>query len=57
MTGINRVTVCKILVKDLKNKKVCAHSVPHLLTLDQNHQRVALSVEFAKVTSDDRNVL
>jgi hypothetical protein len=31
MRGINRETVRKILVDDLKTKKVCARSVPHLL--------------------------
>jgi hypothetical protein len=30
MTGINRETVRKILVGDLKKIKVCAHFVPHL---------------------------
>jgi hypothetical protein len=32
----NRETGHKILVEDLKKKKVCARFVPHLLTLDQN---------------------
>jgi DNA-binding transcriptional regulator YhcF (GntR family) len=32
MTGINRETVRKILVEDLKKKKVCARFVPHFLT-------------------------
>jgi hypothetical protein len=31
MTGINRETVHKILVEDLKKEKVCACFVPHLL--------------------------
>jgi hypothetical protein len=57
MTGINRETVRKIFVKDLKKRKVCAHFVPHLLTPDQKRQRAASSVEFAEVTGDDRNVL
>jgi transposase len=44
MTGINRKTVSKILVEDLKKKKVCARFVPHLLTPDQKHQRPASSL-------------
>lgn len=50
MTGINRETVHKILVKDLKKKKVCAHFVPHLLTPDQKHQHTASSVEIAEMS-------
>jgi hypothetical protein len=34
MTRINRETVHKILVEDLKKKKVRAHVISHLLTLD-----------------------
>jgi histone-lysine N-methyltransferase SETMAR len=56
MTGINRQYI-KILVEDLKKKKVCARFVPHLLTLDQKHQRCALSVEFVEMSDDDTNVL
>jgi hypothetical protein len=55
MTGINTETVRKILVEDLKKKKVYARFVPHLLTPDQKHQRAAPSVEFVEMT-DDRNV-
>jgi hypothetical protein len=36
---------------------VCARFVPHSLTLDQKHQRAALSVEFVEMIDDDRNVL
>jgi hypothetical protein len=57
MAGISRETVRKILVEDLKKKKVCAHFVPHLLTPDQQHQHTAFSVEFVEMTDDDRNVL
>jgi hypothetical protein len=57
MTGINRETVCKILVKDLKKIEMCSHFVSHLLTPDQKYQRAASSVEFAEMTDDDRNVL
>jgi hypothetical protein len=56
MTQMNRKTVCKILVKDLKKKKVCARFVPHLLTPDQKHQHAASSVEFVEMVDDDRNV-
>jgi histone-lysine N-methyltransferase SETMAR len=56
MTGINRETVCKILVEDLKKKNVCARFVPHLLTPDQKHQCPASPVEFVEMV-DDRNVL
>jgi hypothetical protein len=35
MTGINRETVRKILVKHLKKKKVCARFAPNLLTPDK----------------------
>jgi hypothetical protein len=35
---------------------VCAHFVPHLLTLNQKHQCAALSAEFAEMTDDNRNV-
>jgi histone-lysine N-methyltransferase SETMAR len=57
MTWINSQTVCKILVKDLRKKKVCARFVPHLLTLDQKHQHAASSVEFLEMADDDTNVL
>jgi transposase len=40
LTGISRETVRKILVEDLKKKKVRARFVSHLLTPDQKHQRV-----------------
>jgi hypothetical protein len=56
VTGINRETVCKILVKYLRKKKVCARFV-HFLTPDQKHQRAASSVEFVEMIDDDRNVL
>jgi hypothetical protein len=56
MIGINRETVCKILVEDVKKKKVCTHFVPNLLTPDQKHQHTASSVEILEMT-DDRNVL
>jgi hypothetical protein len=56
MTGISRETVCKILIKDLKKKKVCADFVPRSLMLDQKHQHAASSVEFVEMTDDDRNV-
>jgi hypothetical protein len=48
MTGIIRGTVCKILVIDLKKKKVCVRFVPRLLLPDQKHQRAASSFEFFK---------
>jgi hypothetical protein len=40
--GINRETVRKILVADLKKKKVCARFVLHLLTPDQKHRLLNL---------------
>jgi hypothetical protein len=58
VTGINRETVRKILVEDLKKrKKVCARFVPHLLKPDQKHQRAASSVEFVEIIDDVINVL
>jgi hypothetical protein len=57
MTGINKDKVSKILLRDLKKKKVCAHLVPHFLTPDQKHQHAAISVEFGKMIDDARNVL
>jgi hypothetical protein len=57
ITGINRETVRKILVEDLKKKKVCARFVSHLLTPDLKHQRAASSVEFVEMIGDNRNVL
>jgi hypothetical protein len=56
MTGINRETVCKISVEDLKNKKVCARFV-HLLTLNQKYQHTASSAAFVEMIDDNRNVL
>jgi transposase len=38
MTGSNRGTVYKILVKHLKKKDMCTHFVPHLLMPDQKLQ-------------------
>jgi hypothetical protein len=43
--------------EDLKNKKVCARFIPHLLIPDQKHQHAASSVEFVELIDDDRNVL
>jgi hypothetical protein len=57
MTGINRETLRKILVEDVKKKDVCVRFVPRLLTPDRKHQRTASSLEFAEMTDDDRNVL
>jgi transposase len=56
MTGINRKTVRKILVEDLKKKKACARFV-NLLTPGQKHERAASSVEFDEMVDDERNVL
>jgi hypothetical protein len=56
VTGINRKTVHKILVEDLKKTKVCTCFVL-LLTLDQKHHCSALSVEFVKMMDDNRSVL
>jgi hypothetical protein len=36
---------------------VCARLVPHLLTPDRKHQRVASTVVFVEMTDVDRNVL
>jgi hypothetical protein len=55
MKGINRETVRKILVEDLKTKKTYARFVPHMLKPDQKHQRAASSAEFVEM-NDDRNV-
>jgi hypothetical protein len=57
MTGNNREAVHNIFVKGTKKKKVCARSVPQLLTPDQKHQRGTLPVEFAEMTDNDRHVL
>jgi hypothetical protein len=57
MIGINRETLHKILVEDLKKKKVRARFVSHLLTPDQKHKRPASSVEFVEIIDDVRNVL
>jgi hypothetical protein len=57
MTDINRKTVSKILVEDLKKKKkVRARFVPRLLTPDKKHQRSASSAEFVETIDDERNV-
>jgi hypothetical protein len=42
-------------VENLKEKKVCARFVPHLLTPDQKHQRAASPVEFVEMI-DDKDV-
>jgi hypothetical protein len=41
MTAGNKETVRKILVEDLKKKKMCAPFIPQLLTAYQKHQRAA----------------
>jgi hypothetical protein len=48
MTGVNRETVRKVLVEDLKYKKVCAHFVPHFLILDQKYQSTACLLNLLK---------
>jgi hypothetical protein len=57
MPWINRETVRKILVEDLKKKNVCFNFVPRLLKPDQNLLRAESSVEFVATIDDDRNVL
>jgi hypothetical protein len=57
ITWINREAGRKILVEDLKKKKVCAPFVTYFLTPYQKHQHAALSVEFVEIIDDDRNVL
>jgi hypothetical protein len=57
MTGFNGDTVHKILVDDLKKKKVCARFVLHLLTPDRKRQRTESSVLFVEMTAGNRNVL
>jgi hypothetical protein len=56
MTGINRETVCEILVKDLKKKKerksVCSFCSSYV-----NAGCTASSVEFHQMTDEDGNVL
>jgi hypothetical protein len=54
MRGVNGIR--KILDKDLKSKKMCAHFVPHLSMQEQKHC-AASSVKFSETTDDDRNVL
>jgi hypothetical protein len=56
-TVINRKTARKILVKVWERKKVCACSVPYLLTPHQKHQCPASFREFVKIIDADINVL
>jgi len=44
----------KILIKDLKKKKVCAHFVLHLLKLDR---KTSMRFEFVERVDNDRNIL
>jgi hypothetical protein len=57
MTGMDRETAHKILLEDLKKKKVCACFVPPLLMSDRKLHHAILSVEFVEMSDDDRNVL
>jgi len=38
--GVNRETICQILVEDLGKRKVASQFVPHALSDDQRHERV-----------------
>ena len=38
--GVNRETICQILVEDLGKRKVFSRFVPHALSDDQRHERV-----------------
>lgn len=55
MTGIPRSTINRILVEDLRLKKVCARFVPHQLTDDQMTSRVDHSLDMQETGENDRN--
>ena len=46
--GVNRETICQILVEDLGKRKVASRFVPHSLSDDQRHERVQYAKDIIK---------
>jgi len=55
--GINRETICQILVEDLGKRKVASRFVPHSLSDDQRHKRVQYAKDIIKTARRNKNFL
>ena len=55
--GVNRETICQILVEDLGKRKVASRFVPHALSDDRRHERVKYAKDIIKTALRNRNFL
>jgi len=55
--GVNRETVCQILVEDLGKRKVTFQFVLHSLSDDQTHERVQYTKDIIKTARRNKNFL
>ena len=55
--GVNRETICQILVEDLGKRKVASRFVPHALSDDQRHKRVQYAKDNIKTDRRNKNFL
>jgi len=56
-SGVNRETICQILVEDLGKRKVASWFVPHALSDDQRHERVQYTKDIIKTARRNKNLL
>jgi len=55
--GVNRETICQILVEDLGKRKVASWFVPHTLSDDQRHERVQYAKDIITAAHRYKNFL
>ena len=53
--GVNRETICQILVEDLGKRKAASQFVPHALSDDQRHKRVQYAKDIIKTARRNKN--
>ncbi|XP_041374122.1 uncharacterized protein LOC121387162 [Gigantopelta aegis] len=57
MLSMNKELIRKILIEDLSMRKVCAKSVPKLLTDEQNQKRVDICTDLFERIEQEANLL
>jgi len=55
--GVNRETICQILVQDLGKRKVASWFVPHAMSDDQRHEGVQYAKDIIKTARRNKNFL
>jgi len=53
--GVNRETICEILVEDLGKRKVASQFVPHALSDDQRHELLQYAKDIIKTARRNKN--